>query len=292
MGTILSNGIVIGSIYGVVALGLVLIFKSSRTINFAHAETGMIGTFVFFSLWTQQHWPYAIAALIGIAVSGGVGLATRVLLSGLETKPFSMIIGTLGVGGLVLFIADRVWGPGAHFLPTTLEGLSVSLGPLTFAGSRLIVVITSLALALGLFILFRYTWVGLAFRATALDPVSAELNGVNVRMLRSFTWALAGILSGASGILVAPLVTFNIFFMTLLLVRALTAALLAGLTSIPGSLIAGLSLGIAEAAINRATTQPGVPELAMVALMITVLTFRSGGSLIGGRDDGVPAVSG
>jgi branched-chain amino acid transport system permease protein len=111
----------------------------------------------------------------------------------------------------------------------------------------------------------------LLFRASATDPYAAELMGVNVTRLDVVTWTVAGGLAGVAAILVAPLVGFDIFFMTLLAIRGFAAALLAGLTNVPGALAAGLALGLAEAALTRQTTQPGLPEAVLVGLVVLFL---------------------
>ena len=111
----------------------------------------------------------------------------------------------------------------------------------------------------------------LLFRASATDPYAASLMGVDVTRLDVATWTVAGALAGMAAILVAPLVGFDIFFMTLLAIRGFAAALLAGLTSVPGALAAGLALGLAEAALTRQTTQPGLPEAVLVVLVVMFL---------------------
>src|SRR5437588_747388 len=168
LNTVVANGLVIGAIYGLVALGLTLVYKKSRVLNFAHGEVGMVGAFVFY-------------------------------------------------------------------------------------------------------VLFRTTHVALLFRASAADPYAASLMGIDVTRLDVATWTVAGALAGLAAILVAPLVGFDIFFMTLLAIRGFAAALLAGLTNVSGALAAGLALGLAEAALTRQTTQPGLPEAVLVVLVVGFL---------------------
>ena len=276
METVLTNGLVIGSVYGAVALGLVLVYKSSSVINFAHAETGMIGAFVFAALWTERKWPYLAAVAVGLGTSAAAGLATRLVLVRQENSPLNMLLGSLGVAGVLLFVALETWGPEAHYLPPVLNDLGVTIGDVRLAGSRLLILLATTVVGVALFAVFRFSTMGLTFRATAVDPLAAELVGVNVGRLRSATWAMAGLLSGGAAILVAPLVGFDVFFMDLLLVRALTAALLVRMLSLPGCVAAGLALGIAEATLARNTTAPGAPEAAIVVILLLVLLVRSG----------------
>jgi branched-chain amino acid transport system permease protein len=271
LSTILSNGLVIGAIYGLVALGITLVYKKSRVLNFAHGEVGMVGAFAFYVLYVEQDLPYLVAAAVGIVVSALLGAATFAVLARRRTDPLSMLMGTLAVAGVLLFVASEIWGPDQHFVPPPLADLSVNVGGLRFTGPRLLVLVAGAVLAGGFFVVFRTTKVALKFRASATDPYAATLMGIDVARLDLATWTLAGALAGTAAVLVAPLVGFDIFFMTLLAIRGFAAALLAGLTNVPGALGAGLALGMAEAALTRQTTQPGLPEALLVALIVLIL---------------------
>jgi branched-subunit amino acid ABC-type transport system permease component len=269
--TVISNGLVIGAIYGLVALGLTLVYKKSRVLNFAHGEVGMIGAFVFYVASVELRLPYLVAALIGIAVSAALGCVTFLLLLRRRNDPLNMLIGTLAVAGALTFVANEVWGPDQYFVPPPMTGVSVNVLGLHFVGPRLLVLIAAVVLAVVFFVLFRTTHVALLFRASATDSYAASLMGIDVTRLDIATWTVAGGLAGLAAILVAPLVGFDIFFMTLLAIRGFAAALLAGLTNVPAALAAGLALGLAEAALTRQTTQPGLPEAVLVVLVVSFL---------------------
>jgi branched-subunit amino acid ABC-type transport system permease component len=269
--TVISNGLVIGAIYGLVALGLTLVYKKSRVLNFAHGEVGMVGAFVFYVALVEQRLPYLVAAFIGVVVAAGLGCVTFLLLLRRRNDPLNMLIGTLAVAGTLTFAANEVWGPDQHFVPPPLTGVSVNAVGLHFVGPRLLVLLAAIILAAVFFVLFRTTHVALLFRASAADPYAASLMGINVTRLDVATWTVAGALAGMAAILVAPLVGFDIFFMTLLGIRGFAAALLAGLVNVPAALGAGLALGLAEAALTRQTTQPGLPEAVLVVLVVMFL---------------------
>jgi branched-subunit amino acid ABC-type transport system permease component len=269
--TVISNGLVIGAIYGLVALGLTLVYKKSRVLNFAHGEVGMVGAFVFYVALVEQRLPYLVAAFIGVVVAAGLGCVTFLLLLRRRNDPLNMLIGTLAVAGTLTFAANEVWGPDQHFVPPPLTGVSVTVVGLHFVGPRLLVLLAAIILAAVFFVLFRTTHVALLFRASAADPYAATLMGINVTRLDVATWTVAGALAGMAAILVAPLVGFDIFFMTLLGIRGFAAALLAGLVNVPAALGAGLALGLAEAALTRQTTQPGLPEAVLLVLVVMFL---------------------
>ena len=271
MTTILSNGLVIGAIYGLVALGITLVYKKSGVLNFAHGEVGMFGAFIFYVLSVEQKLPYLVAASAAVATSAVLGCLTFLLLARRRSDPLNMLIGTLAVGGVLIFVANEIWGPDQFYVPPPLADVRVSLAGMTFTGSRLLVLGTGIVLAGGFFILFRTSRMALLFRASASDPYAAELMGVDVTRLDVITWTVAGALAGLAAVLVAPLVGFDIFFMTLLAIRGFAAALLAGLNNVAGALGAGLALGLAEATLTRQTTQPGLPEAVLVGLIVLFL---------------------
>jgi branched-chain amino acid transport system permease protein len=269
--TILSNGLVIGAIYGLVALGITLVYKKSGVLNFAHGEVGMFGAFIFYVLSVEQHLPYLVAAAAGVATSAVLGCATFLLLARRRADPLNMLIGTLAVAGVLIFTAGEIWGPDQFYVPPPLADVRVSVAGMTFTGSRLLVLGTGIVLSGGFFVLFRTSRMALLFRASASDPYAAELMGVDVTRLDVITWTVAGALAGFAAVLVAPLVGFDIFFMTLLAIRGFAAALLAGLSNVAGALGAGLALGLAEATLTRHTTQPGLPEAVLVGLIVLFL---------------------
>ncbi|HKY77617.1 MAG TPA: branched-chain amino acid ABC transporter permease [Acidimicrobiia bacterium] len=271
MTTILSNGLVIGAIYGLVALGITLVYKKSGVLNFAHGEVGMFGAFVFYVLSVEQKLPYLAAAAAAVATSAVLGCLTFLLLARRRSDPLNMLIGTLAVAGVLVFVANEIWGPDQFYVPPPLADARVSFGGMTFTGARLLVLGTGIVLAGGFFVLFRTSRVALLFRASASDPYAAELMGVDVTRLDVITWTVAGALAGLAAVLVAPLVGFDIFFMTLLAIRGFAAALLAGLSNVAGALGAGLALGLAEATLTRQTTQPGLPEAVLVGLIVLFL---------------------
>ena len=110
LNTVVANGLVIGAIYGLVALGITLVYKKSGVLNFAHGEVGMVGAFAFYVAFVEHHLPYLVAALIGIAVSAGLGCVTFLLLLRRRNDPLNMLIGTLAVGGALDLPGQRDLG--------------------------------------------------------------------------------------------------------------------------------------------------------------------------------------
>jgi branched-subunit amino acid ABC-type transport system permease component len=279
MTTVLVNGLFVGLVYGLLAVGLVVVYRGSRIINFAYGETGMLGAFVFSELWVDHHVALLLAVLAGIAVSAAIGAATEVvLIRPLRGEPpLTAMVGTLAVAALILVYATRRYGLTPRFLPPLVGGSGLRVSTITVSGSQLVIAAVVLAVLGGLGALYRYTSFGLRLRATAIDPFAAGIVGVDTNTTSLATWALAGGLAGLSGILIAPSVAFSVFFMTSLLLRSVAAALVGGLTSIWGAFVAGIILGLAEGLIGYLAPINGIVEVALAGFVLTLLLVRPSG---------------
>lgn len=279
MATVIVNGLFLGLVYGLLAVGLVVVYRGSRIVNFAYGETGMLGAFAFMELWTRARISLLPALLGGVAASAVLGAATEVLLiRPLRGRPpLTAMVGTLAVASLILAFASRRYGLYAVFLPPLVSGGGVRLVGVTIQPGQWLILGVAIVVLSGLGGLYRFTSFGLRLRATALDSMAAGLVGVNINTTSVATWALAGAMAGLSGILIAPAVSFSVFFMTSLLLRSVAAALVGGLTSISGALTAGVLLGVAEGVIGYVVPIRGIVEVAIAGFVIVLLLIRPSG---------------
>jgi len=279
MTTVLVNGLFVGLVYGLLAVGLVVVYRGSRIINFAYGETGMLGAFAFSELWVDHHVTLLVAILAGIAVSAGVSAATEVVLMRplRGEPPLTAMVGTLAVAALIIAFASRRYGLTPRFLPPLVGGGGFRVSTITVSATQLVIALVVVVVLVGLGALTRYTSFGLRMRATALDPFAAGIVGVDTNRTSLATWALAGGLAGLSGILIAPSVAFSVFFMTSLLLRSVAAALVGGLTSIWGAFVAGIVLGVAEGLIGYVAPVTGIVEVALAVFVLALLLVRPSG---------------
>ena len=279
MSTVVVNGVFVGLVYGLLAVGLVVVYRGSRIINFAYGETGMLGAFVFAELWVDTGLGVLLALLVGVAVSASAGALTEVVLVRplRDQPPFVAMVGTLAVAALVLTYASRRYGVNPRFLPPLVSGDGVRIGGIAVQPGQLLILVVVVAAMAGLAALSRYTSFGLRLRATAIDPMAAGLVGVDTNRTSVLTWALAGGLAGLSGILIAPSVSFTVFFMTSLLLRSVAAALVGGLTSVGGAMAAGITLGVAEGLIGYFSPVTGIVEVSLALFVIGLLLVRPQG---------------
>jgi branched-chain amino acid transport system permease protein len=290
MPTVVLSGVFVGLVYGLLAVGLVVIYRTSRIINFAYGETGMLATFAYFdmrlgnqaSTFTHDHGillalPAALAlgALIGLAMEWAIARPLR-------TNPnptLNGMVATIAASLLFLTYASRRWGIEVRPTKPLVEGAGVRFLGLLISPSQLLIGACTLVVLGALAAVYRFTSLGLRFRATALNPYGAALSGINTNATSMMTWALAGALSALSGVLIAPLVAVSVLFMTLLALRGFAAALVGGLTSIWGGFLAGVLLGVLESVIAYKSPVSGITDV-IVALGIIVLVVARPGGLV------------
>ncbi|HVW32781.1 MAG TPA: branched-chain amino acid ABC transporter permease [Acidimicrobiia bacterium] len=284
-------GIITGAGYGLVALGLVLIYKSSGVFNFAQGEFGTVAVYTLFRVHDRIGVPLLPAMAVGLAVAAAMGLATeRVVIRPLFNAPrVTLLVATAGVS--LLAISLELWLGEAR-----LRAIQPALGRLDrvavfgvqVSDQRLLVLaaLVMLAVLLGLF--FSRTNLGLAILAVSQEPVATELMGVSVRRLSSLTWGLTGLLAGIAGMLTAPVVgSFGPGFLTFnALIPGFTAAVLGGMTSLPGAFVGGVVVGVAQSlAVSLGSTAPFVKDIPgpgsvmVFVLLVVVLTIRPQGLL-------------
>lgn len=281
-------GIVAGSGYGLIALGLVLVYKSSGIFNFAQGE---FGTIAVFALWGGHSVgiPYGLAMLLGLVAALACGLATeRFVVRPLFGAPrVTLLVATAGVS--LFAIGTELWlGEGRlRFLPPALGRLDrVSVFGFAVSDQRLLIIATLAALAVAGALFFARTDLGLAILGLSQNPMATELMGISAERLSRFTWGAAAILGGLGGILSAPLASgFGAGFVTLsVLIPAFTAAVLGGMTSLPGAFVGGVVVGVAQSLAVSAPIFgewgiPGPGAVTVFVILVAVLAVRPQGLL-------------
>lgn len=285
MSTVVVNGFFVGLIYGLIGVGFVIVYRGSRVINFAYGETGMIAAFVYAELRFgavgagDSRGSLWLAIAVALAVGFAIGAATEwVVARPLRDAPrLRPLIGTFAVGSLLLVFGIRQWGTDPRYLDPFIDGSSLTVAGLAIQNQQLLILAAAVFTLGGLWWLYQRTAFGLRLRATALDPYAAGLVGVNVDRTSILAWGLAGLLSAASAILIAPLVAFNVFFMTALMVRGLAAALVGGLTNPWGAMAAGVIIGVFEGGLAFSSPVTGVTDAAVAVFVLVLMLVRPTG---------------
>jgi ABC-type branched-subunit amino acid transport system ATPase component/ABC-type branched-subunit amino acid transport system permease subunit len=279
-GPVLLLGLIIGMTYGLLAVGLVLIYRTNRIINFAHGQVGAFGAAFFGIEVVRWHIPYWIAFLPALAVAAGVGaLAEMTVIRRLRKAPAIMsIVATLGVGQFLVLFAFAInnqAGAGSRY-PQPVGLLSFRFGALLVTPSYFAMLILSpvVVLLIGLFL--KLSWFGLGIRSAAANPEAARMAGIFSGRMSSLAWGLAGALAAFAAILKAPTEGFSStdsFGPSLLLV-ALTGAVLARMQSLPRALLAGCAIGITEQLLLWNYAQSGLVQLVLFVIILVALLVQ------------------
>ena len=276
--TVLS-GIAIGCIYGLVALGFVLIYKATDVINFAQGEMMVLGAFIAFTLITSFDFSYWAALLITIVIMGLFGmLLERVALRRLIGEPaFAIIMLTIGLGYFIRSAVSMVpmWGTDTHGFQTPFTDKLLSAGDLVLAWEQMAIIMMTVLLILLLWAFFRFTRVGVAMRATSQNQLAAVYMGVSINRVFSLTWTIAAVLGGIAGIMLSP-ITFVHMNMGFIGLRAFPAAVLGGFSSVPGAIVGGLIIGVTES-LAGVYLPVGWKDVAAWIILIAVLIVRPEG---------------
>ena len=241
------DGIAIGSIYGALALALVLIFRSTGIVNFAQGEMAMFSTFVAWGL-VEAGLPLGIALLATFALSFAGGMIVeRVLIRPVEgSDELTILIVTLGLFILINSGAGWIWGFENRSFPSMFPDGSTEIAGIRVAYESLGIVAVLLAVSGLLFLLFQRTKLGLAMRAAAANPASSRLVGISVGRTLMIGWGLAALLGALAGVLVAPQLFLDVNLMGGVLVYSFAAATLGGFDSPKGAILGGWIIGVTE----------------------------------------------
>ena len=278
---LLVSGLVTGSLYALVALGLVIIHKTSHVLNFAQGEMAMVSTFVTFTLLETLHipFPWAFLLAIGVAFLLGAMIEFALLRPAKTPSLLGLIIITLGIQQILYGTAGWMWGYDTKAFPSPLSDTKVyRVGGVIISEVSLWMLTVSVVLMLALLLFFRYTRMGIAMRAVSQNPTTARLMGVRVSWIFSLTWGIASVLGAVAGILIAPITFLDPNMMLSPLLKAFAAATLGGINSLAGAVVGGGILGILENLVGGYVT-PELKESVAFFVIVLVLCVRPSGLL-------------
>jgi branched-chain amino acid transport system permease protein len=243
----IASGLASGSLYALIAIGFVIIYKSTDVVNFSQGETAMAGAYFGYLVYSNFPLPYWLVLILALIPGALLGLILeRVAFRTLINQPIlSIIIATLAVGIILKSLARIIFGPVVYAFPPVFspEPFSILSVKITVQTIWILAAVTIFMLLL--FALFRFTKIGLGMRATCQDKETATMMGVSVRGVFSFSWALSSAIGSFAGVLLAPLISVEPE-MGLIAIKAFGAAILGGFQSFPGAVLGGLIIGVVE----------------------------------------------
>jgi len=285
----LVNGFTQGAVYALLALGFTVIFGTLRMVTFAHGEVYMMGAYVGFEVIRLLHPSFFLALAVALAATALLGIVIEILaFHFLRDAPHSTsLLVTIGVSILLVNTAQLIWGPETQSLPygllNRMDRGEVEIGGVYITYLQVLVLGVTVALMVSLYLFINKTRLGMVIRATAQDYEAAYAMGVNVNLIFTMAFAIGSMLGGVAGVLVG--VYYNLFYPTmggLYGLKAFSAAVVGGLTSLPGAVVSGLIIGVVETFTVEFGTS-NFRHMVSFLLMILILVFRPGG-LFRGRE--------
>ena len=246
-------GLSSGAIYSLMALALVLVWRSTRVVNFAQSGQAVLSTYIGYEITVTVHnyWISIPIAIFAGAILGSLidALFMRFLMSRVKSGPIAEIapvIATLGLLGLLQSLLGLIWGNAflQYASPLSAKGFTFGAHTVPFSPQNLFIVAVAAAVLLIFGAIFKYTSLGLALRAAAFQPEIAQLAGVRVDRVRNIGWAFAGATGAVAGVAITPTSTLSPNSLDLLFVSGFIAAVIGGLDSLVGAVVGGVVLGI------------------------------------------------
>jgi len=248
-GQLIVSGLAVGACYSLLALAMVIIYKSSDVLNFAQGEMAMVSTYVAFMILETYHVPFLWAVLLTFlfAIFLGIFFEMVFLRQAKDPNVLGLIIITLGFEMILMGFAGWKWGPDQRSLPFPVSNIETyNLFSLVISKINFWTIVISLVLMVILFLFFRYTKLGVAMRATQQNHLAARVMGIRTKRILSFTWAISSMVGAVAGMLIAALGVLDPPMMMDPLLKSFASGVLGGMTSLPGTAVGGAMLGIIE----------------------------------------------
>jgi branched-chain amino acid transport system permease protein len=277
---LLSSGITAGALYALVAVGLVLCYRTTGHINFAHGELFMMGGFFAFTLHVLLGWPYLPSLLAAVLGAFLLGVLTdrAVYRPLIKAPPLAMVLATVGFSFLLKGIGRYFWGGQGEVVPfpPLASPAPVYIGSIPVFPQQLVVLGGALVCMALLTLFFRATRAGKTMQATAEDVRAAYLVGIKVQQVYTLTWGTGAALAAVAAVLMAPLTLLTPDIGFNLLLKAFAATILGGLGSMPGAIVGGFLVGIMEA-LAGGYVSSAFQDVSPFAIIMIVLVIRPTG---------------
>ncbi len=276
---LLVGGIAQGCIYGLIALGFVLIYKATETVSFAQGELMMLGAFLGLALMAGLGFPFWLAVLAVVAAMAllGIALEFTIIRPILGQPAFSIVMLTIGIGYVARGAITMIPGLGTetHTLPVPFRNEVVRLGELVVAVEQLAVIGATAALSALLYAMFRFSKIGVAMQAASQNQLAAHYMGIPVKRLNGLVWGLAAAVAAIAGLLLAP-ITFVHANMGFIGLKAFPAAVVGGFGSLPGAIVGGLVIGVVES-MSGFFLPEGFKDIAAYVVVLLMLAIAPNG---------------
>jgi len=274
---LLVSGISQGCVYGLIALGFVLIYKATEMVNFAQGDLMMFGAFLAITFINVMGLPFITGVLAALATMALLGIVLeRLLLRPMIGEPhFAVLMLTIGLGFVLRAVAGAIWGSNPRPLETPYSGRVLEFGELVIGFENVAIVAGTVLLCGLLYGFFRFTRLGIAMQAASQNQLAAYYVGIPVKRVYALVWALSAVIATCAGILTAP-VSLVDPLMGFIGIKAFAAAIVGGFGSLPGAIIGGLVVGLAEQFAGL-YLPPGFADMSAYLILLVMLIIRPQG---------------
>jgi branched-chain amino acid transport system permease protein len=283
---LLLSGVTTGALYALIALGLVIANKATGVINFAHGELFMMSGFIAWTLHVPLGLHYGVALVLAVAAAFAIGVVTdRIAFRPLINSDLvSLVLATVGLSFILKGTARLIWGGKADYLsfPPLTQAEPIMLGPLMIIPQQIVVFLGALAVMAAFAAFFRLTTAGKMMQATAENAKAAKLVGIRTDRVYMLAFAVGSAIAGAAAVLMAPLTLLYPDMGFLLFVKGFAAAVVGGLTSLPGAVLGGILVGVVES-LAGGYIHSSAMEVAPFLVIMAVLILRPTGLLSFGK---------
>jgi branched-chain amino acid transport system permease protein len=281
------SGLASGGVYGSLALAIVLIHRATGVINFAQGEMATFSTYIVWTLTVNHGWSYwpAFAATLAVSFAGGIGIHQLVIRPVERGSQIRVVIVTIGLLLLINGAVTWIWSGEVRAVESPFPTRTIDIGGVAISLQDLGTIAVSLGAVVVLWLFFQFTKIGLALRASAVNPNEARLVGVRVPLMLGLGWGLAAMLGAVAGMLTAPSVFLDPTMMQAILIYAFAAAVLGGIDSPVGAVVGGLLLGVGLNLIGTYVDFVGAEmRLPAALLVILVVLLVKPAGLFGTRE--------
>lgn len=270
------SGLAVGSLYALVALGFVLVYKATDVLNFAHGEAMLLGALICYALIVSGvPFLWAVVFTCGVAMIMGL-LTERLVLRPMLGEPqFAVVMVTIGLSIFLRSLAGIIFGHDNKVFPAPFSQGALNLGGLVLSHAHLWAMAISGFMVILFFLFFKYSRLGLSMRGVANDQDTAMLMGISVKRVFALTWGISFAIAGIAGIFLSSVMVLNIG-LSLVAIKAFPAVILGGLESIPGAIIGGFVIGVVETLAGGYLEQalPGVTDVTSFVVLFLVLMIK------------------
>jgi branched-chain amino acid transport system permease protein len=275
---LLFTGLGIGAIYALVSLGFVLLIRAASVVNFAQGEFSMLGAYLMVVLFNDLGLPYLVSLILAVALMAGFG----VVFAGFAYWPLRhrgqlpVIISTIGASILISNTVLAVYGPSPQVLPGVFDAPGIEVAGVFMDSQYLTIIFVAAVMVLLQYVIFEKTLLGKKLQATSQDKEMASLLGIPVAIMVLITFAYSSALGGLAGVLVAPVLFVSTGMGATVALKAFAANIIGGFGSIPGAIIGGLVLGVAETLGAAYISVPYKDAFAFIVLLLFLMVRPQG----------------